>query len=655
MGAIFAFFCSKGNIDIPDIKESLNTMRHRGGSKNKYYEDSFLKLGFSRNDKIKKSEESIFFSRNQRYLSVLDGNIYNVQNLIKKYKIQKNLKTNVDSEIIPHIFEIIGVNIFKEILGAFSMIIYDRDLKKLYVSRDKAGLKPIFYSRIKEGVMVSSEIKGLLKSNLIQKKVNIYAIHQYLIHGFAIPDPLTGYKGINKLQISSYLEVYENEFKTQSYWKPDYSKKLNYKNLEEYSENFLSIFEDVFSDYLRDLDNTNTGAYLSGGLDSSATSYFTSQKIGNINTYCVTEDNENYSDPEGIFSKKVSKLISSNHNIYNFTYKDLKLLPDIIDHFDEPVAATATIFQYLINKNKNINDNVLISGYGSDSLFGISNGIFKQNNIYKYFDKFISKSNRKIINNHIFKNGPYYGNFKILKVIQKLFNDNHGRYFFSFEKKAKIYEEFFDNNLIEKIQNNYVNLQYEYCKDIKIKEFFDLQPLEITYVFNVHSNSTIADMGCSKFGTEIRSPFMDERVLNFAAKLPLKSLLSNPKNHSFSDKLIVKKAFEKYLPNDVIYREKLGYGGYQLMNFLSFEWSLYINYIFNNSFLVKHGILKEVFILSLIKRFNPNKEYITLKKTWNYWEDCQEIIKVLVLEIWYRVKILNRLEKEKDIASNFLN
>ena len=96
----------------------------------------------------------------------------------------------------------------------------------------------------------------------------------------------------------------------------------------------MHIFKDVFDDYLRDINNTNTGAYLSGGLDSSATAYFTSKKLGKINTYCVTEERENYRDPEGIFSKKVSNLIESKHNIFKFNYRDLKLLPEIIDHFD---------------------------------------------------------------------------------------------------------------------------------------------------------------------------------------------------------------------------------------------------------------------------------------------------------------------------------
>ena len=654
MAAIFAFFSRNGVANFPNLKNSLNSMRHRGGSKEDYYEDNFLKLGFSRNDKIKKSCNSIFFSKDGRFVSVLDGNIYNKAILTKKYGIEKLLKTNLDSEIIPHIFALIGEKIFKEIIGSFVILIYDTNLKKIYISRDKAGLKPIFYSQINDNLLISSEIKGILKSGVVDKKINIHSIHQYLIHGFAIPDPLTGFQNIHKLQISSYLIASKNEFKIESYWKPDYSKKLKYKKIEEYSENFLEIFDDVFNDYTRDIDNKNTGAYLSGGLDSSGTSYFTAKKIGKINTYCVTENNKNYTDPEEFYSKKVSEIIQSKHKIFNYDFSDLKLLPEIINHFDEPIAATATIFQNIINKNKSKNDHVLISGYGSDSLFGISNGVFRQNNIFKFFDTFISKNSRKYINKLIFKY-PYYGDNKFIKIIQKLFNDNYTRYLIAFEKKANIYEDVFNIAHKKKISEAYFNIQYDYCKDIKISNFFDLQPIEITYVFNVHSNSTIADMGCSKFGTEIRSPFMDERILDFAAKLPLNTLLSNPKNHAFSDKLIIKKAFEKYLPKDVIYREKLGYGGYQLMNFVSFEWSMYINHIFQNSFMVKDGILKEEYIMSIIKNFNPKKEYITLNKTWDYWEDCQEVIKLLVLEIWYRVKLLDRLEEEQDIANSFLS
>ena len=286
MCGFFGNFSSTGNkiFYSNKLKEITKSINHRGPDGEGYFEDSKLSLGFKRLSiiDIEKGNQP-FTSSNNRYVIVFNGEIYNYKEIRKKILTSgTKLLTNSDTEALVEAFNIWGLDFIDNVIGMFSIALYDKFQKKLYLIRDRLGIKPLYFSKIQKNIIFSSEIQTLLKTNILKKEVNYSAISSYL--SFRNPIGVgTFFNEINEVNPGEILTI-NNEIIRKSYWSIPKNSNIVDKGINYFEESTKELLEKVVKDHM--VSDVDVGSLLSGGLDSSLiTAMMNKKKYKNL--FCI--------------------------------------------------------------------------------------------------------------------------------------------------------------------------------------------------------------------------------------------------------------------------------------------------------------------------------------------------------------------------------
>lgn len=362
------------NDNLAILKKMASTISHRGPDDEGYFiDESGIALAHKRLSIIdlSKAGHQPMLSEDGRYVLVYNGEIYNyieISNELKKQGIK--FRGNSDSEVLLEAFKFYGENCVTHFNGMFSFVICDKLENKLFVARDRIGIKPFYYHLTKELFVFGSEIKAITAHPSIKKLPNSEAIYNYLNFSHQL-DEQTWFKDIYQLEPGHSLTITRDVVKRNKYWQA--TPEINYsRSYNSFKEELTWRIEEAI--ILQQRSDVAVGAHLSGGIDSSAIVSIASKiHQGEFHTFSSAFSGFGLMFDENREINEVRKFCSNtiHHQVSADPFRAIEILPSLIAMLDEPTAGPAIIPMYFVNEliSKN-NIRVVNGGQGVDELFG---------------------------------------------------------------------------------------------------------------------------------------------------------------------------------------------------------------------------------------------------------------------------------------------
>ena len=634
MCGIFGIASRSENLKDFPIREYTDTLSHRGPDGSGYYADNHVALGHRRLSIIDLSGggQPIFNEDGSRCI-IFNGEIYNYQDLradlIKKGHI---FSTRSDTETILHAYEQWGEKCVEYLRGMFAFAIWDSREKRLFIARDRLGIKPLFYAVCRDRFYFASEMKAILHDTGFPKSIDELALTSYLKFAY-VPAPMTIYSDIKKL-LPGYTLVWENgRIQIRKYWdiafEPDRNKSENY-----FIDGFMELFEEAVG--IRLMSEVPLGAFLSGGIDSSAVVAVMSR--GNkdpVKTFCMGfgGNTGGYLD-ERKYARMVAARYSTHHREYEVRPDPEGILEKIVRSFDEPFADDSTIPTYFVCKLARENVTVALSGLGGDEAFagyerylgfalskfyGWLPEIIRENLLKPLVESFSEREDGHYTVNHLkrfVRAGSLAPAESYLAYISKI-DDNHLKAFFKDREKFSGFLDESKELFLSHFRSAQVNGQMSsldralYCD---IKTYLPEDILAVTDRLSMHH------------ALEVRVPFIDHKLLEFSATIP-----PEIKMRWFRKKYLLKKATESLLPKDVVRHRKQGFVG-PMAQWLKNDLRQYINDNLDEKHLKRHDIFDYASVRKLLDEHMAGREiHDTL------------IWSILIFQKWYELYIDNKI------------
>jgi asparagine synthase (glutamine-hydrolysing) len=294
-----------------------------------------------------------------------NGEIYNFRELRSALQRRGHrFATNGDTEVLVHLYEEHGTDCVSHLRGMFAFAIWDAPRKRLFAARDRLGKKPFVYARTANGLTFASEIRALLEDGEISVAPNYNAIDEYLTHQY-VPSPLTAFEGIEKLPPGSVLICERGEIKVERYWQPPLAKKTHASEQEIAAELVGRLREAV---RMRLISDVPLGAFLSGGIDSSAIVALMAQESGApVKTFSIGFEEQEFSELP--YARLVAERYGTDHHEMIVKADAAAVLPTLIEHYGEPFADSSAIPTYYVAKMTRQHVTVALSGDGGDENF----------------------------------------------------------------------------------------------------------------------------------------------------------------------------------------------------------------------------------------------------------------------------------------------
>lgn len=565
MCGIVGFIDKNKNIDT--LNDMLKIQSYRGPDDSGVYFDeiSGVHLGHNRLSiqDLSSHGHQPFVSDCRNYIIVFNGEVYNFK--IIKTELQNlgyNFISNSDTEVILYSYKQWGIDCIHKFIGMFSFSILDKLNNKLFLIRDRAGVKPLYYYKVENEFMFSSEIKSFHKHPIFRKEQNLSVLPYFFQFGY-IPAPYTIFKNCFKLEAGHYLEYYieNSEFKIVKYWDVNdfYLEDKFNKNENEILEEIEKIVDNAID--LRMVSDVPVGVFLSGGYDSSLVASILAKKQGKkINTFTIGFDDEKYNEAE--HAKTIAEYLGTNHTEYYMRNSDmLDLVESLPFYYDEPFGDSSALPTMIVSKLARKSVTVALSADGGDEAFCGYSKYFFLNKFQNIFSNTLKKELLKIGLNLFNPNIVDYINNKLPKNLKQT---NIKDKYIKFQRaiNSKSLEEMFQNasSYVDKKEiakflkiNKNENLFKKWSK-IENIEFLD-QMMAIDYKLFMNDDVlTKVDRATMSVSLEGREPLLDHRIIECMARIPL-----NIKYKNKQGKYLLRQILYKYLPKEMVDKPKSGF------------------------------------------------------------------------------------------------
>ncbi len=535
----FVGYVNKEKNKKDTIKEMTDLIAHRGPDSDGYYIDDTIAMGFRRLSIIDLNNGSQpIYNEDKSKVIIFNGEIYNFKD-IKEDLVKKGheFSTNTDTEVILHGYEEYGEKILDKLRGMFAFVIYDVNTKEVFAARDFYGIKPFYYTIMNETFMFGSEIKSFLVHPNFVREFNSDALEYYLTFQYNAMEE-TFFKNVFKLMPGHYLKYKNGELDITKYYELKFEEddSLSY---DEWRQGVKERLEDSIKAHK--ISDVEVGSFLSSGVDSS----FIAASSDVSKTFTVGFDNKNYSEIS--YAKSLSKKINTV-NINKIITKEeyFKNLSNIMYYMDEPLADPSAVALYFVTSIASENVKVSLSGEGADEIFGGYN-IYQEPFVWSWyykvpyiFRKAIGKfasifpSHRGL--NFLVRRGKkledrFVGNAFIFdnKEVKRILSFKRNTHGFQ-DLTKKYYDEVTGKDDVTKMQ--YIDVNFWLTGDILLK----------------------ADKMSMANSLEVRVPFLDRPLIDYARKLPTKY-----KVDKYKTKKIFRDIAHEKLESKVSNKKKLGF------------------------------------------------------------------------------------------------
>lgn len=564
---------------------------------------------------------------------VFNGEIYNFQEIRERLvKKGHRFKSKSDTEAILHAYEEWGVECLTYFRGMFAFAIWDSNLQRLFIARDRLGKKPLVYFQSNGHFAFASEIKALLQLPTIEKKVNGSAIHHYLTYQY-VPSPDTIFEGIKKLPPAHYL-LFGREGNTiiERYWRLNFTSSTQTDiDPREISDRIRTGLEESVK--LRLISDVPLGALLSGGMDSSLIVGIMAKLGANsVKTFSIGFEEKEFDELS--YARLVSNHFSTEHHEFIVKANAIEILPKLVWHYNEPFADSSAIPTYYVAKMTKDYVKVVLTGDAGDENFAGYRRYLRSEWVTR-FTKIPEALRKKLLPNFVRIFSTFSGreniSNRLADFMESLSTDQAKNYaeqikIFNSKEKEHLYTEDFQKRMEKEDPLDFLIKKFE---ESAAEDFLD----QLLYVdMNSYLPEDLLvkmDIATMANSLEARIPFLDHKFMELAAGIP-----SCLKLKGSVSKFILKEAFSDLLPRPILKRRKMGFG-VPVSRWFRSELKDYVYGVLLDGQTLNRGYFRREGVERLLN------DHITLR-----YDHSAKIWALLFLEMWFRVFV----DKEGDFS-----
>jgi asparagine synthase (glutamine-hydrolysing) len=603
------------------LHSMCETIVHRGPDSEGVWMDDTVALGMRRLSIIDlKTGDQPVFNGDKSVVAMQNGELYNYRDV--RTDLEKKghrFVTQTDTEIIPHLYEEYGDTFVEHLNGMFAIALWDSAKKKLILARDRFGEKPLYYTVFDGKLLYASEPKALLAHPSVRCELDLDGLREYLSFDY-VPAPRSIYKGISKLPAAHILVVENGEVRTRRYWNLSWEKNSEVASIDRAAVGLRELLSDAVR--MRLVSDVPLGILLSGGVDSSTVAAFAVQHASEkVKTFSIGFEEDSFDESK--FARQVAHHLGTEHYEATLSVETAAdLIADIGNWLDEPLSDGSLIPTFMLSQFVRRHVTVALGGDGGDELFAgypmyyghkvaaaydrvpafIRNGLIapvvnrlpvSTNNLsFEYKAKrFVRSSSWDVVRRH----HSWFGSFSLDEQEGLLTNDVRAH------SNSDIYRDAREllalcnaTDEVERMQ--FLDINFYMAEDILTK----------------------VDRAAMAVSLETRAPFLDPRVGQFAASLPLSHKL-----HGSQGKYILKKALEPLLPANILHRKKKGFG-IPVAQWLKGRLNPLMHDLLAESRLKDQGLFEPTFVSQLIRQHETGIAS-NHKQLWT----------LLVFQLWY--------------------
>ena len=550
------FFDRSRGVDPGDIVRMSRTLVHRGPDGEGVWCDRNVGLAHRRLAilDLREVANQPMCNEDQTIWVTFNGEIYNFQELRQVLESQGHVfRTTSDTEVIVHAYEEYGRQCVDHFRGMFAFALWDTRNKTLFMARDRVGKKPLYYFVGREGLVFGSEIKALLADPMVPRTPDFVALDHFLALQY-IPAPLTAFQGIRKLPAAHWLEMRDGHIRIERYWKLRYTPKRCVTLSEALEEFRMQMAQAV---KLRMISDVPLGAFLSGGVDSSAVVMAMSKESRSpLKTFCVGFENAAFDERQ--YAKMVADRCGTDHTELLVTAPVKEILPRLIWHYDEPLGDSSAVPSYAIAELTRQHVTVVLNGDGGDELFA-GYDRYLTDRLIRYGDG-IPLSVRRYLNHlcqHMPESWRQRGPFRKISRIARVMAQEPGRRYarwgahFASEERSRLYSPDFKTAVMASDPEGlfvdvFAGTDAEHCIDSALDADVQLYLADDLLVK--------MDRASMAHSLEARSPFLDHVLMEYVASLPVEMKLRGNRK-----KYLLKQSLRGQVPDETLDRPKMGF------------------------------------------------------------------------------------------------
>lgn len=559
-----------GIIDFKDpapkqdlLVRMLGYIAHRGPDAFGLYTDAHAGLAHARLSIIDLSGgDQPIHNEDRTIWIVYNGEVFNYPELRTALEAQGHrFYTKTDTEILVHLFEQHGPDFLKHLNGQYALAIWDSPKKQLFLARDRLGIRPLFYRLEGSKLLFGSEIKAIFADASVPRALRL----QSLADVFTCWAPLgsdTAFEGVHQLKPAHYAVFSSQGFETRPYWELSFSNPgSDDRPLDDYAEELKALLYDATKIRLRA--DVPVGAYLSGGLDSTTITSLVKRSFNNqLRTFSVSFTDGRFD--EAPFQQRAVSAIGTDHRSIRCTEADIgETFPQVVWHSEVPLLRTAPVplcrLAKLVREN---NFKVVLTGEGSDEIFA-GYDIFKEDKVRRFWARQPNSKWRPSLFQRLYpdifsasdtRSRVFLEGF-FRKGLEKVTSPTYS-HFIRWENTSML-RSFLSEDFQQALGPD--DFSDRYCATLP-REFMTWDPLsraqytEMTIFLASYLLSSQGDRVAMAHAVEGRFPFLDYRVVEFAAGLPHRYRM-----HGLKDKFILRRAASELIPQELAQRPKQPY------------------------------------------------------------------------------------------------
>ena len=599
-----------------------DAMVHRGPDDSGAFIDGEMLLGMRRLSIIDVSGgHQPIASEDGQVVAVCNGEIYNFRALRAELQGKGHrFATHSDSETVVHAYEEYGEAFLNRLDGMFGIALWDRRRRRLIVARDAIGIKPIYYRENAQELIFASEAKSILAVPGVQARLDTSALAQYLSVGYVCA-PNSMFEGIAKLEPGTALVVEEGRVRKQRFYRLPSSIDTG-RSESQWVEEVRAELERSVRDQM--VSDVPIGAFLSGGIDSSAVVAFMARHSAHpVKTYSIGFHGSTGAQlyNELPYARQVAEQFGTDHHEIVVQPDVATLLPELLWHMDEPIADAAFITTYLVSKFARQDVTVILSGVGGDELFG-------------GYKRYLGEHYRSL-----YHRIPGVLRSAVIAPLAKLLpSDRHSRLLnqmrlakafvaadtLPFADRYRAYMQLFDAAERDAMMKS----KPASFDDCIARGFADAQTddplrqlMDVDFATQLPDDLLmLTDKMSMAVSLECRVPLLDQRLVELAARMP-----GSLKMRGRELKHVMKRALADVLPDSILYREKRGFGA-PMGAWLRAELAPVLHDVLSRESIVKRGLLDPDVVAATIREHEQQKA-----------DRTDHLLGLVNLEIWCRL------------------
>jgi asparagine synthase (glutamine-hydrolysing) len=594
--------------DLP--RRMIGMLRHRGPDADGYYTDGPTGLGHSRLSIIDLSGgQQPMCNEDGTLWITFNGEIFNYlelrQDLIAR---GHQFATRSDTEVILHLFEEKGEDCVRYLNGQWAFAIWNAKSRSMFLSRDRLGVRPLFYTVAGQSFVFGSEIKALFAHPAVKREIDPQGLNDVFTFWSTLA-PRTTFKDIHELPPGHSMWVRNGQTRVSRYWDlefhPEHAGQNNGNRSEaDYAEELLSLLVDATRIRLRS--DVPVGAYLSGGLDSTITTALIRKFTDTpLRTFSVAFTNHEFD--ERSYQQEAVRHLNTDHQQICCSEDDIgRVFPQVVWHMEKPVLRTAPAPLFLLAQLvRQSGYKVVLTGEGSDEMFG-GYDIYKETKIRRFWMAHPNSRLRPLLLRKLY---PYLPNLQAqpdayLKAFFGIHPEGETGPFFSHMPRWELTgktRSIFSAGMKEQIRRYtpYADLEDQLPTSYgKWSWLTQAQYLEATLLLPGYILSSQGDRVAMAHSVEGRYPFLDYRVVNFASQLPARLKLK-----VLNEKYLLKRAAGEFIPDSIRKRPKQPYRAPEASCFFTPAASAWVHELLSTRSIQRHGLFDPQAVERLIKKF----------------------------------------------------